>query len=100
MRVAELGIADVGEAIFLLLIPAMAQLREPRERLRVLHLLRDELGDDIAVVHLNGTDGHDLLSVAFGELSNQLGDENVELGDLSAGHKKHFALLSLDCEKL
>jgi len=79
VRVSELGVADVGETVVLLVVPAMSQLRQPRERLRVLDLLRDQLADDVAVVHLDRADGHNLLSVAGRQLADQQHDHRVQL---------------------
>ena len=77
--VFELRVTDIGETVLLLVVPAMSKLRQPRERLRVLDLLRDQLADDVAVVHLDGTDRHDLLSVARRQLADQQHDERVQL---------------------
>ena len=55
VRVAELSVTDVGETVELLLVPTMTQLRQPRERLRVLHLLSNQLGHHVTVVHLRRT---------------------------------------------
>jgi len=83
VRVSELRVADVGEAVLLLVIPAVSQLRQPRERLRVLDLLRDQLADHVAVVNLDRADGHDLLSIARRQFADQQHDECVQLRDLS-----------------
>jgi len=81
--VSELCVADVGEAVLLLVIPAVSQLRQPRERLRVLHLLRDQLADHVAVVNLDRADGHDLLSIAGRQFADQQHDQGVQLRYLS-----------------
>ena len=48
----------------------------------IANLLVDEFGDDISGVHVNGTDGHDFLSVSLTELPDQHGDECVQLSHL------------------
>jgi len=79
VRVSELCVTDVGETILFFVVPAMSQLRQPRECLRFLDLLRDELADDVAVVHFNRTDGHDLLSVAGRQFADKQHDQRVQL---------------------
>ena len=61
----------------------MPQLAEPGEGLGILHLLLDQLGHHITGVDINGADGHDLLAVTRGEVPEEVGDECVELQDLS-----------------
>lgn len=46
------------------------------------YLLGNNLGHHIPSVDVDGADGHDLLPVARSELTNQHGDEDVELGHL------------------
>ena len=82
MRVAELRVADVGEAVVDQLVPAVAQLREPEERLRAVDLLGDQFADDVARVHVDRADGHDLLAVAAAQLADEQVDEGGELADL------------------
>ena len=36
VRVAELGITDVGEAVSFLLVPTVPKLTQPRERLEII----------------------------------------------------------------
>lgn len=45
-------------------------------------LLLDHLGHHITGVDVDGADGHHLLSVPWSQLTNQHGDEGVELGHL------------------
>ena len=47
-----------------------------------MYLLVDEFGDNVSGVHVDGTDRHDLLSVSLAELSDQHGDEGIELRHL------------------
>ena len=44
VRVLDLGIADVGKAVLLLLIPAVPQLGLPGEGLGALHLREEQAG--------------------------------------------------------
>ena len=46
------------------------------------NLLQDHLGHHVTSMHINGTDGHDVLTVSLGEVTQQHGDEVVELLDL------------------
>ena len=69
IRILELGIADVGKTVLLGLIPAVPQLAEPGEGLGILSLLLDQLAHHVTSVHIDGTDGHDLLTVATGEVA-------------------------------
>ena len=82
MRVSELGVADVGEAVPLRVVPAVTQLRQPQERLGAVHLLCDHLGHHVTGVHVDGADRHDLLTVSRRQVSQQHGDQIVQLGDL------------------
>ena len=74
MPVSELGIADVGEAVGLLVVPPVPELRLPHEGQRALDLVGDELADDVSRVDVDGADGHDLLAVALGQGPEQQGD--------------------------
>ena len=74
VRVPELRVADVGEAVADAVVPAVPELAEPQEGLRVLHFLLNQFGDHVSGVHVDGTDGHDLLTVAFWQLANQHAD--------------------------
>ena len=49
------------------------------------HPLCDELGHHITSVHVNGAQGHDLLPVPAGQLSQKQVDQGVQLGDLGEG---------------
>uniref|UniRef100_A0A1I8JGD9 CCHC-type domain-containing protein n=1 Tax=Macrostomum lignano TaxID=282301 RepID=A0A1I8JGD9_9PLAT len=88
VSVAELRVADVGKAValdsslFVLFIPTMAQLGQPGEGLRILYLLGNQFSYDISIVHVDGTDGHDFLSVLSRQLANQHLDQGVQLCDL------------------
>ena len=72
--VSELGIADVGKAVGLLVVPPVPELRLPHEGQRALDLVGDQLADDVSRVDVDGADGHDLLAVALGQGSQQQGD--------------------------
>ena len=71
MLVAELGVADIGKAVLLLVVPPMSELREPSEGLCILDLLRDQLPDHVSIVNLDRTDRHDLLSLARRQFSDE-----------------------------
>ena len=53
----------------------MPQLGLPQELTAVLRLLQDHLGDHVPRMHVNGANGHDLLSVAFGQIAQQHDDQ-------------------------
>ena len=74
MPVSELGIADVGEAIGLGVVPTVPQLWLPHEGQRALDLVGDELADNVSGVDINGADGHDLLTISLGQGAEQKGD--------------------------
>lgn len=59
------------------------------------YLLGDNLGHHIPCVDVNGADGHDLLPVAWSELTDQHGDEGVELGHLLLVVLLHGAVVAL-----
>jgi len=82
VRIFELRIANVCEAILLPLVPPVPQLALPLERLRALHLGLHQLGDDVPGVHVNRTDGHDFLPLLLGQLSDQQRDQRAQLRDL------------------
>ena len=82
VRVLELRVADVGVALALVLVPPVAQLTEPLERQRAVNLLQHQRGDDVAGVHVDGADGHDLLPVALVQFADEQVDQGVQLQDL------------------
>ena len=47
----------------------VSELAEPGEGLGILHLLLDELLHHVPGMHVDGADGHDPLTVSFGELA-------------------------------
>ena len=49
----------------------MPQLGLPQELTAVLRLLQDHLGDHVPRMHVNGANGHDLLSVVPAQLAQQ-----------------------------
>lgn len=59
------------------------------------YLLSNNLGHHIPCVDVDGADGHDLLPVAWSELTNQHGDEGVELGHLLPVVLLHRAVIAL-----
>ncbi len=80
--ILELCITDIGKAILLLFIPSVSQLTQPLEGLRVIDLLVDQGGHNVTGVHVDGANGHDLLTVTFAEFTDQHVDESIELMDL------------------
>ena len=82
MGILELSIANVRETILLLFVPSVAQLGLPQELTAVLDLVRDHLGSDVSGVHINGTDGHNLLTFVFGQISQQQCNQRIQLVDL------------------
>ena len=68
---------------FNLFMLPVSELREPKEGLCIIHLLGDELLNYISSMDINSTDGHDLLSITFGQVSKKMGDEGIELRDLN-----------------
>ena len=84
MRVGELGVADVGEAVAHVVVPAVAELRDPDEGLRVVHLLEDDELHYVARVHVDGADGHDLLAVTSRQVADQHDDQVVQLDHLKS----------------
>ena len=60
----------------------MSELAEPDEGLGIIHLLLDELGDHVPGMDIDDADGHDLLPVARGQFTQEVGDQGVELRDL------------------
>lgn len=59
------------------------------------YLLGNHLGHHVPCVDVNGADGHDLLPVARRELTDQHGDEGVELGHLLPVVLLHGAVVAL-----
>lgn len=55
----------------------VSELAEPDEGLGILHLLLNQLGHHVTCMDIDGTDGHDLLAVTFGQLAKQVGDQSV-----------------------
>lgn len=97
VRVQDLRIANVGEAVLDLVVPAMAELRQPHEGLRAVHLLQNHLGHHITCVDVNGAHGHDLLTVAFRQIPDQPVDERVQLLDLLRGSQRSQVILGSTC---
>lgn len=60
----------------------VSQLAEPDEGLRIFNLLCNHLLNNISGMHIDGTDGHDSLSVSFWEITKEKVDESIELIDL------------------
>lgn len=77
--VAELCVANIREAILLLIVPSMSQLWQPCERLRILDFLQDEFADDITIVYLYRADRHDLLAVITRQLADQQDNHRIQL---------------------
>ena len=84
MRVFELSITDIDEAVVLHVVPPMPQLTQPQKRLCIVHLLSNQLADDVSRVHINGTDRHDLLTVTFRQFADKMVDEGTQLVNLAA----------------
>lgn len=59
------------------------------------YLLANHLGHHVPCVDVDGADGHNLLPVARRELTNQHGDEGVELGHLLPVVLLHGAVIAL-----
>lgn len=59
------------------------------------YLLGNHLGHHVSCVDVDGADGHDLLPVAWCELTHQHGDEGVELGNLLPVVLLHGAVVAL-----
>ena len=89
MRVLELSITDIDEAVVLHVIPPMPQLTQPEKRLCVVDLLSNQLADDVSCVHINGTDRHDLLTVTFRQFADKMVDEGSQLINLSVEQHYH-----------
>ena len=53
----------------------MPQLGLPQELATVLDLVGDHLGDHVPRMHVNGANGHDLLSVVPAQLAQQQSDQ-------------------------
>ena len=66
----------------------MSELAEPMKRQRILHLLAHQAGDDVAGVHVDGADGHDLLAVALAQFADEQVDQGVQLIDLCGKEKE------------
>lgn len=64
--VQELGVTDVCIAVPVVVGPPMSELAEPLEGLGTVNLLEYHHGHDVTSVHINGTDGHDLLTFTAG----------------------------------
>eukprot|EP00964_Phaeocystis_antarctica_P078965 scaffold49143_cov40-Phaeocystis_antarctica.AAC.2 len=81
VRVTELGIADVDEAVLLLVVPAVLELRLPGEGERAVdlvvveleHLVRVRVGvrleHNVARVHVDGDEGLDLDALLLGQVA-------------------------------
>jgi hypothetical protein len=69
MRVAELGVANVDEAVLLLVVPAVLELRLPGESEGAVHLVVDELEDDVARVHVDGDERLDLDALLLAQVA-------------------------------
>ena len=61
----------------------MSELRKPKKGLGTVYLLQDKLLHYISSMDIDGTDGHDLLSIALGQVPKEVGDERVQLRDLN-----------------
>ena len=72
--VSELRITDVGKAICFIIVPPMSKLRLPHEGQGTLNLVGDQLSNDVSGVDIDGTNCHDLLTVAACQRSQQQGD--------------------------
>ena len=65
MRIFELCVANICEAILFLFVPSVPQLTLPLKGLRALHLRLHQFRHDVPRMDIDGTDGHDLLSLAL-----------------------------------
>ncbi len=79
MRVSELSVTDISEAVLLVIVPSVSELGQPGERLRIVHFVCDQLGNNITRVHVNSTDCHNLLSVTMGQITKQHGNQGIQL---------------------
>ena len=80
--VPELGVADVGIAIPVAVVPTVPELGLPHEGQSRLDFVGDEFSNHVPGVHVDGANGHDLLPVPFGERTEKKGDQIVELSNL------------------
>lgn len=77
--ILELSVADVCEAVFGFVVPSVSQLTEPLEGLGIIYLHSYHLGHHISGVDVDGTDGHDLLSISLAQVTHQEADQGVQL---------------------
>ena len=82
MPVPELGVANVGIAIPIPVVPTVPELGLPHEGQSRLDFVGDEFSNHVSGVHVDGANGHDLLPVPFGERAKKKGDQIVELSNL------------------
>ena len=80
--VLDLSITDIDLRLLALLILVVAQLTLPLEARLVLNTLVYQALDHISGMHVNGTQGDQLLAVILGQLSIDNGDEICQLSDL------------------
>lgn len=79
VRVAELSVTNVGIAVLVVVVPPVSELRQPGEGLRAVHLGGNQFAHHVTSMHINGTDGHDLLSISRGQLTQQQSNQVVQL---------------------
>jgi len=94
VRVQELGVANVDIGVAVDIAPACAQLRLPRKGTSRIGLHQNHFEHDITSVHVNGTNGHNLLTIALWQVAEQKGDEIVELSNLLLRVVLHRALVA------
>ena len=73
--VLDLSVTDVDLGFLALLILVVAQLALPLEARLVLDTLLNQALDHVTGMHINGTQGDELLAVVLGELAIDDGDE-------------------------
>ena len=87
--ILDLSITDVDLSLLALFILVVAQLTLPLEAGLVLNTLLNEALDHVTSMHVNGTEGDELLAVVFGQLAVDDGDEVCKLQDLLVKDSLH-----------
>ena len=82
MLVTELSITNVSKAVPQVVIPSVTELRQPSKGLRAVYLGGNDFTDYVTSVHVNGTDGHDLLTITRCQFANQHGNQSIQLTNL------------------
>ena len=70
----------------------MSQLTKPSECLGVFHFLLNEFGHHISCMYINGAYCHNFLSVSFGEVTQQVVNQLVELGHLHMEESERYVI--------